>query len=236
MVKSVVSSALSQAQLFAHDILNPPDEKAAAPDHTTEIHHHHYYWWWWGGSHCSTSSESSESSKSDKKEELPVVLIVCVAAVVVIVASYFAGVDAGKWSTINQETSFLKNRKIEVLQSDETGNVETANVLDFQEKILQSMKTTAKMNVVSKAALIGAAAIAGIGALAVSPATVLFGLGATACSSSAILFSWGFCSSDTSLKEKATDLLQMVDRVKLQVQLKDIVKSCVLTPERTQTI
>jgi len=209
-IQSPVADAMRQAKEFAQEIIDEkaPQKRVETSSAVVVHHHYHDYYPIWGRPPCFGGCFES-CVKKDKKDMTG--LIIVVSALVILTASYFLGTEAGKWSAVRSYKQNLSDRKISIIKSNDPAKHQAVNVLGFQGKMLDSMKSDAKIGVALKSSIIGSAVLTGIGALTsvtvLTAGGILSGVGFGLAS----IYRWGYSSQDTLLQEKAVRLNQLAN-------------------------
>lgn len=183
----------------------------------TEVHHHHY-------DRPFQSSCESGSRKTKKDEDLTRVLVGLAAAVVLGVAAYSLGQDLGMYRDAGVEKSRLAEEEHRILISAAPIDLryEALEVVHDEEKIVNSVRSSAVTGLALKAALAVSSGVILFGAFGSKDAAMMWkGAGAAAVAASLLTIRWGVQMTDQTLQKQAHRLL---DRA---VALKDRITSWV---------
>ena len=204
-IQSSVADAMRQAKEFAQEIIDEkaPQKRVETSSAVVVHHHYHDYYPIWGRPPCFGGCFDS-CVKKDKKDMTG--LIIVVSVLVILTASYLLGADAGKWSAVSSYKQNLNDRKISIIKSNDPAKHQAVNVLGFQDKMLDSMKSDAKIGLALKASIIGSAALTIVGVVTEGTVLAAGGMLSGVGFGLASLYRWGYSSQDTLLQEKAVHL------------------------------
>jgi hypothetical protein len=204
------AKALQEAQEFAREVIRakqPAQLPAPSTDSSGILIVHHYYpdYFYYGPCRpvCHIDSCAPCGRSSFKKEDG----IIAVASAVILVGSYFLGREMAKLSDASTMKEIVEDKKRAVAASEDPAKKQIQTVLGWQDRIIDSMQSQALSGIATKAALIGAAAIAGAGAWFAAVPVMVAGSVAAGVAGLVVLHREGYVAADTAQQEDALQLL-----------------------------